>query len=74
MAIVVMVTTQELVPKKEHDTETLGDILEEEMTATALVSIPLMSLAPIISLYRQLMKLLLGLRCALKHGCLVVLP
>lgn len=27
---------EELVPKKEHDTETLGDILEEEMTATAL--------------------------------------
>ena len=45
MAIVVMITTRELVPKKEHDTETLGDILEEEMTATALVSIPLMSLA-----------------------------
>lgn len=40
-----METIQELVPKKEHDNEALGDILEEEMTATALVSI-----IPVISL------------------------
>ena len=53
-----------MVPKKELDTETLGDILEEEMTATALVSnYIVMSLVDnCVLVYRLLMRLLLGLR------------
>ena len=35
-----MVTNIGTNTKEEHDNETLGDILEEEMTATPLVNIP----------------------------------
>lgn len=43
--VVMVMEIQELVPKQGHDAETLGDILEEEMTATALVSNTVTSLA-----------------------------
>ena len=51
-------------PKKEHDDETLGDILEEEMTATSLVSDMNCHWLNNDQLHcRLLMKLLPGLRC-----------